>query len=228
MNNAQLIASALRDRGVQWVFGVPSGPVLPLIDALRSCGVAYVLTASETSAGFMATVVGTLTGTPGVAVATLGPGATNLATGLGAAWLDRAPVVGITCNVPTAWLERRVQMRIDHHALMAPLTKASLALRSDNVGDSLEYAFDLAAAEPPGPVHLDLPEDVALGVASPTRGRCAPLDPPLKAPHANNAGNTGAAGTAGYAQSPGNAGPRGAGGGAPAGGRVGHKAPQAS
>jgi acetolactate synthase I/II/III large subunit len=165
MNNAELIAGTLRERGVRWAFGVPSGPVLPLIAALRARGVEYVLTASETSAGFMATVVGTLSGTPGVAVATLGPGATNLATGLGAAFLDRAPVLGITCNVPTAWLERRIQMRIDHHALMAPLTKASLPLRSGDVAVTLDHAFDLALAEPPGPVHLDLPEDVAVAHA---------------------------------------------------------------
>jgi acetolactate synthase-1/2/3 large subunit len=110
-------------------------------------------------------VVGELTGTPGVCVATLGPGATNLATGVGAAWLDRAPVLAITCNVGTAWLGRRVQMRIDHHALMAPLTKASLPLRGDNVLETLDAAFDLARNEPPGPVHLDLPEDVATAPA---------------------------------------------------------------
>ena len=165
-SNAELIADALRDFGVRWVFGVPSGPVLPLIEALRGAGVQYVLTASETSAGFMATVVGELTGTPGVCVATLGPGATNLATGVGAAWLDRAPVLAITCNVGTAWLERRIQMRIDHHALMAPLTKASIPLRTDNMLETLGAAFDLARNEPPGPVHLDLPEDVATAPAT--------------------------------------------------------------
>ena len=74
--------------------------------------------------------VGALTGVPGVCVSTLGPGATNLATGVGAAWLDSAPVIAITCNVATPWLNRRIQMRIDHHALFAPITKASFALRA--------------------------------------------------------------------------------------------------
>ena len=124
MKNAELIASSLEAIGVRWVFGVPSGPVLPLIEALGHSDVQYVLTASETSAGFMATTIGAMTGIPGVCVATLGPGATNLATGVGAAWLDRAPVLAFTCNVPTPWLERRIQMRIDHHALFAPITKA--------------------------------------------------------------------------------------------------------
>jgi acetolactate synthase-1/2/3 large subunit len=177
-SNAEAIAGALRDFGVRFVFGVPSGPVLPLIEALRGAGVEYVLTASETSAGFMASVVGELTGTPGVCVATLGPGATNLATGVGAAWLDRAPVLAITCNVGTAWLERRIQMRIDHHALMAPLTKASLPLRADNVLDTLGAALAMAGDEPPGPVHLDLPEDVATAQAVRASGGQAALRPP--------------------------------------------------
>jgi acetolactate synthase-1/2/3 large subunit len=83
MKNAELIVRTLETAGVRWVFGVPSGPVLPLIEALRGGPVDYVLTASETSAGFMAATVGALTGIPGVCVSTLGPGATNLATGVG-------------------------------------------------------------------------------------------------------------------------------------------------
>jgi acetolactate synthase-1/2/3 large subunit len=161
VNNAELIVGMLEDAGVRWAFGVPSGPVLPLIDALRESRIEYVLTASETSAGFMATTVGAITGVPGVCIATLGPGATNLATGIGAAWLDRAPVIAITCNAPSHMLERRVQMRIDHHSLFAPLTKATLAIRSGNAARQLSQALTLSRTEPPGPVHLDLPEDVA-------------------------------------------------------------------
>ena len=160
MKNVDLIAKTLEEAGVQWVFGVPSGPVLPLINALEKTSVSYVLTASETSAGFMATAVGSLTGTPGVCLSTLGPGATNMATGVGCAWLDGAPVIAITCNVPTPWLDRRIQMRIDHHALYAPITKATFPLRADNVAATLAEALATACAETPGPVHLDLPEDV--------------------------------------------------------------------
>lgn len=163
LNNADLIVKILQEAGVRWVFGIPSGPVLPLIEALRESDVEFILTASETSAGFMATVVGHLTGTPGVCVATLGPGATNLATGVGAAWLDRAPVLAITCNVATPWLDRRIQMRIDHHALFHPLAKATIPVRPENVTDAFTTALAMAHAEPPGPVHLDLPEDVADG-----------------------------------------------------------------
>src|ERR1051325_10115396 len=83
MKNVESIVRALEERGVRWVFGIPSGPVLPLIEALRTSRVEFVLTASETSAAFMASAVGYLTGIPGVCVSTVGPGATNLTTGGG-------------------------------------------------------------------------------------------------------------------------------------------------
>lgn len=165
MNNGDLIARAFEEIGVRWVFGVPSGPVLPLIEALRRSSVEFVLTASETSAGFMASAVGYLTGVPGVCVSTVGPGATNLATGVGCAWLDRLPLLALTCNVPSGWLQRRIQMRIDHHELFKPLSKASISLCDQCVAQSMQRAMMLATQEPPGPVHLDLPEDVALAKA---------------------------------------------------------------
>lgn len=151
----------LEKAGVRWVFGIPSGPVLPLIEALRTSSIQFVLTASETSAAFMASTVGHLTGKPGVCVSTLGPGATNLATGVGCAWLDRSPVLAITCNVASPWLDRRVQMRIDHHDLFRALTKATLFLKSGQIAPTVAHAVATACSEPPGPVHLDLPEDVA-------------------------------------------------------------------
>jgi acetolactate synthase I/II/III large subunit len=191
MNNADLIVETLQRAGVKWAFGVPSGPVLPLIEALRSSEVQYVLTASETSAGFMAQAVGAMTGVAGVAISTLGPGATNLATGVGAAWLDRSPMIAITCNVDSTMLERRVQMRIDHHKLFEPLTKASYALRPGEVLETLTGALRLATEEPPGPVHLDLPEDVALAPAVNTPVRTAPALPltPIPAAVFNSVGD---------------------------------------
>lgn len=165
MKNVDLIVQELEKAGVRWVFGVPSGPVLPFIDALERSSVSYVLTASETSAGFMASVVGIMSGIPGVCISTLGPGATNMATGVGCAWLDGVPMIAITCNVPTPWLERRIQMRIDHHALFASITKATLPLRFDNVSAQIKDAIAIACAETPGPVHLDLPEDVGVAEA---------------------------------------------------------------
>ena len=174
MKNSDLLVQMLEEAGVRWVFGVPSGPVLPLMESLRQSSVQFILTASETSAGFMAATVGYLTGKPGVCVSTLGPGATNLATGVGCAWLDRSPVLAITCNVATPWLERHIQMRIDHHTLFKPLTKASLSLANVDVGEILAQAANMAVNEPPGPVHLDLPEDVAVAMATETRRRSIP------------------------------------------------------
>src|SRR5882724_3768274 len=157
MKNSDLLVRMLEEAGVRWVFGVPSGPVLPFIESLRRSSLQFILTASETSAGFMAATVGYLTSIPGVCVSTVGPGATNLTTGVGCAWLDRAPVLAITCNVATPWLARRIQMRIDHHMLFKPLTKATLSLRGNPVRATIAQALAMACTEPPGPVHLDLP-----------------------------------------------------------------------
>jgi acetolactate synthase-1/2/3 large subunit len=165
VNNAELIVATLRAAGVSHGFGIPSGNVLPLLDAMRAGGLPYVLTAHEGSAAFAADVMGRMTGVPGLCLATLGPGATNLTTGVGNAHLDRSPLLAITCNVPTAQLGRRIQMAIDHHALFRPITKATLALREGAVAAGLAEALALALSEPLGPVHLDLPEDVALAPA---------------------------------------------------------------
>jgi acetolactate synthase I/II/III large subunit len=174
MNNADLIIATLKANGVTRGFGIPSGNVLPLMEAMRTGGVEFVLTAHEGSAAFAADVTGRMTGVPGFCVATLGPGATNLATGVGGAFLDRSPMIAITCNLNTDQLGRRIQMWIDHHALFKPITKATLRLERGCVAETVTHAVALALTEPKGPVHLDLPEDVALAatnerVASPAQ-----------------------------------------------------------
>lgn len=183
MTNADLIVRTLREAGVSRGFGIPSGNVLPLLEAMRAGGLPFVLTAHEGSAAFAADVTGRLTGAPGLCLATLGPGATNLTTGVGSAYLDRSPLLAITCTLPAAQLGRRIQMAIDHHALFAPITKASFPLRRGRVASTLAQALELALAEPPGPVHLDLPEDVALApadedVPAPPAARRLPPAPP--------------------------------------------------
>ncbi len=166
MNNADLIVATLRAAGITHGFGVPSGNVLPLMEAMRTGGIEFVLTAHEGSAGFAADVTARMTGRPGLCIATLGPGATNLATGVGCAFLDRSPLIAITCNLDRAQFGHRRQMWIDHHALFKPITKATLALRSGAIAATLTAALRTALSEPQGPVHLDLPEDVALAPAS--------------------------------------------------------------
>src|SRR5271165_5749588 len=128
MNNADLIVATLKSAGILRGFGIPSGNVLPLMEAMRAGGLEFVLTAHEGSAGFAADVSGRMTGVPGFCLATLGPGATNLTTGVGCAWLDRSAMIAITCNLNTDQLGRRIQMWIDHHALFKPITKATLSL----------------------------------------------------------------------------------------------------
>ncbi|MGZ8212437.1 MAG: thiamine pyrophosphate-binding protein [Burkholderiales bacterium] len=166
MNNAELIVALLQAAGIRRGFGVPSGNVLPLMEAMRAGGIDFVLTAHEGSAGFAADVTARMSGVPGLCIATLGPGATNLATGVGCAYLDRSPLIAITCTLPEAQFGRRIQMWIDHETLFKPITKASFVLRRDRIAPTLTEALRIAMAEPPGPVHLDLPEDVALAEAT--------------------------------------------------------------
>src|SRR3954467_7194804 len=129
MNNADLIIATLKAAGVQRGFGVPSGNVLPLMEAMRVGGIPFVLTAHEGSAAFAADVTARMTGKPGLCIATLGPGATNLTTGVGCAYLDRPPPPAIPGKAKQAQLGRRSQMWIDHAALFKPITKASFRLR---------------------------------------------------------------------------------------------------
>ncbi len=181
MNNAELIVRILKAAGIRHGFGVPSGNVLPLMDAMRKGDIRFVLTAHEGSAAFAADVTGRMTGAPGLCIATLGPGATNLTTGVGSAWLDRSPLIAITCTLDEAQLGRRLQMWIDHHALFKPITKATFRLRRGQIAATLAEALQLALSEPPGPVHLDLPEDVALAPVTET------LAPATAARHAASA-----------------------------------------
>src|SRR3981189_2268163 len=151
MNNADLIVATLKAAGIDRGFGIPSGNVLPLMEAMRTGGIAFVLTAHEGSAGFAADVTGRMTGVPGLCIATLGPGATNLATGVGCAYLDRSPLIAITCNLNTDQLGPRIQMWIHHHALLAPITKATLRLEPGRIVETLAKATPPPNSTPRGP-----------------------------------------------------------------------------
>src|ERR1700754_158317 len=155
MNNADLIVATLKAAGIRRGFGIPTGNVLPLMDAMRRGGLDFVLTAHEGSAGFAADVSGRLTGVPGLCIATLGPGATNLATGVGCAFLDRSPMIALTCDLNSDQIGRRIQMWIDHHALFAPITKATFRLKPGSIAETVAEAIRIAMTEPKGPVHLD-------------------------------------------------------------------------
>ncbi len=158
---SDLVVDILERAGIRHVFGYPGGQNVRFIEAMEGRSVEFVLVTHEGSAGFMADVCARLTGRPGACLSTLGPGATNLTTGVGNAYLDRVPVLAFTGKMGRKWRNRTVQMQIDHRALFAPLTKWTTELDSASAAETLRRAIQIAQAEQPGPVHLDFPEDTA-------------------------------------------------------------------
>ena len=156
------MARTLAARGVQYLFGLPGGEIVAFVDACRRAGIRFLLTGHEASAAWMAQVVGQITGVPGVCASTLGPGATNLVTGVANAWLDRAPLLAITAQIPGAAIDTMTHQRVPLEALFAPITKASFAVGSEDTVALTEQSLDLAAAPRPGPVHISLASDLAL------------------------------------------------------------------
>lgn len=161
MTVAEYIASQLYELGVRHVFGIPGGPSIPYMEAFRSAGIDFILTSNEASAGIMADVTARLTGVPGVCHATFGPGATNIATGVGEALLDRSPVIVFTSEMPDSMAGRTTQMNIDHQQLFKPVTKATFRMNASNAAEVLNSAIRISREEYPGPVHIGLPSDIA-------------------------------------------------------------------
>src|SRR5260370_170139 len=160
--HAQAIASVLAERGVRYVFGLPGGEIVAFINACREAGLQFLLTGHEASAAWMAQVVGQITGTPGVCAATLGPGATNLVTGVANAWLDRAPMLAITAQIPAAALPTMTHQRLPLQGLFSPVTKGSFAAGAEDTVALVHRSMDLSATPRPGPVHISLASDLAM------------------------------------------------------------------
>jgi acetolactate synthase I/II/III large subunit len=162
--NAEAIASTLARRGVEILFGLPGGEIVAFIDACRRHGIRFLLTGHESSAAWMAQVTGQITGVPGVCASTLGPGATNLITGVANALLDRAPMLAVTAQIPAASIATMTHQRLPLQDLFRPVAKASLP-----AGGSFDtdYALDLALDPRPGPVHISLESDVAIQECGP-------------------------------------------------------------
>src|SRR5579883_465629 len=155
------MARTLADAGVRYVFGHPGGEVAHFIEALRQVEIPFVLTRHEATAGFLAASWGELSGRPGVCLSTLGPGATNLVSGVAQAFLDRCPMIAITAQLATDREIRSPHQRLDLAKLFAPITKASIRVASDTAATAVEHALYLATTERPGPVHLEVPSNVA-------------------------------------------------------------------
>ena len=159
---AEVVVEGLRRAQVPRLFGVPGGGSnLEILEAARAQGLPFVLCHQEWAACIMAAVTGELTGRPGAALSTLGPGVTASATGLAHALLDRSPMIHLSDRHPDAALVFATHQALDHRAHLGPIVKASLTLTADSAGHWVAHAAQLALREPRGPVHLDLPADVA-------------------------------------------------------------------
>jgi acetolactate synthase-1/2/3 large subunit len=163
MNAAQLLVRCLENEGVRYVFGIPGEETLDLNAALEdSESIQFVLTRHEQAAAFMADVYGRLSSFPGVCLGTLGPGATNLLTGVADAQLDRAPLVAITGQAGLERVHLESHQYIDVVQMFTPVTKWSTRISvPESVPEVVRKAFRLARIEKPGATHIELPEDVA-------------------------------------------------------------------
>ncbi len=159
---AELVVSALRGQGVDMVFGYPGGTIMPLYDALPGSGLKHILVRHEQAAAFAADAYARTTGKAGVCIATSGPGATNLLTGIANAFLDSVPMVAITGQVPTSVMGTDAFQEIDIFGMSMPVVKHSfLVRRAEDIPQIIAEAFALATSGRPGPVLIDLPKDIA-------------------------------------------------------------------
>ena len=176
MNTAELLIRCLENEGVEYIFGLPGEENLQVLQALKHSSIQFITTRHEQGAAFMADVYGRLTGKAGVCLSTLGPGATNLMTGVADANLDRAPLVAITGQVGTDRMHIESHQYLDLVAMFDPVTRWNKQIvRPDTTPEIVRKAFRVAQSEPPGAVHIDLPENIA---EMPAKGE------PLKVVHA--------------------------------------------
>ncbi len=162
MTGAELLVRALENEGVEKIFGIPGEENLFVVEALRKSSIQLVVTRHEQAAAFMAATYGRLTGKPGVCITTLGPGALNLSTGAAYALLGGMPLILITGQKGVMSSRQARFQVIDVVASMKPLTKLTRQIISPRMVPTLvREAFRVAQEERPGPVHLELPEDIA-------------------------------------------------------------------
>ena len=172
---SDLLVAALENEGVDFIFGVPGEENLDVVESLRNSRITLVLTRHEQTAAFMAATHGRLTGRPGVCISTLGPGALNLVTGAAYAYLGAMPMILLTGQKGIMTSRQARFQIVDMIATMRPLTKSTRQIVSTgSIPTFVRDAFRVAMEERPGPVHLELPEDIA--------GEEAP-DLPMVPPH---------------------------------------------
>ena len=162
MNTAEVLVACLENEGVTYIFGIPGEENLELIKALEKSRIKFITVRHEQGAAFMADVFGRLTGKAGVCLSTLGPGATNLVTGVADANSDGAPLVAITGQVGTDRMHITSHQYLDLVGMFTPITKRSKQIvRPDTVNEIVRLAFKYAESEKPGACYIDLPCNIA-------------------------------------------------------------------
>ncbi len=187
-SGADAIWRTLGEEGVEVVFGYPGGAIMPAYDALTRWPIHHVLCRHEQNAAHMADGFARASGRVGVCVATSGPGATNLVTGIATAMLDSSPVVCITGQVPSSLIGSDAFQETDITGVTLPITKHNyLVTRAEEIAPTIREAFEVARSGRPGPVVVDITKDAQLGAAppgapsAPRRSVQRPLGPPTEA-----------------------------------------------
>jgi acetolactate synthase I/II/III large subunit len=162
MKTSDLLVKCLEAEGVSYIFGLPGEETADLMISLLNSTAKFILTRHEQSAAFMADVYGRLTGRVGVCLATLGPGATNLTTGIASANMDRSRVLAITGQIDSNMLHKESHQNMDVITMFKPITKWNQSIRNgDNIPEIVRRAFKIAIEEKAGATHIELPQDVA-------------------------------------------------------------------
>ncbi|WP_282201430.1 acetolactate synthase large subunit [Collibacillus ludicampi] len=166
MTGAQMLVECLKQEGVDLIFGYPGGAVLPIYDVLYDAGIEHVLTRHEQGAIHAAQGYARATGRVGVVLATSGPGATNLVTGITDAYMDSTPLVVLTGQVPTTMIGRDAFQEADVIGITMPITKHNYQVRNAaDIPRIVREAFHIASTGRPGPVLIDIPKDVSTQTA---------------------------------------------------------------
>ncbi|WP_405380806.1 biosynthetic-type acetolactate synthase large subunit [Phascolarctobacterium sp.] len=180
MTGAEIMVKVLAEEGVTTVFGYPGGAILPFYDALRESPIEHILTAHEQGAAHAADGFARASGKVGVCIATSGPGATNLVTGLATAFLDSTPVVAITGQVNKELIGHDAFQEVDITGITMPITKHNFLVKNpENLAQTMRLAFQLAKEGRPGPVLIDVPRDVQTALIDYVPDRLHELPPVL-------------------------------------------------
>ncbi len=177
LSGAKALVRALESQGVEVIFGYPGGATLPIYDELAKSSIRHVLSRHEQGAAHMADGYSRVTGKAGVCMATSGPGATNLVTGLANAYMDSSPLVAITGQVPRPMIGNDAFQEVDITGITIPITKHNYLLQqASEIPHVTQEAFFLASTGRKGPVLLDIPRDVQLEVFSSHQAKYPPLE----------------------------------------------------